>query len=344
VKSLHFIAILSCCLLAAAPHNFAQDRPQNPAATSKPADGLPPTEPFDPFLGNEADFEDLRSNDAQAELVLKVFTFQNIDATWAHQLICELFRGDLALRAVDQRSNALIVRGNTKILAEIEALLLRLDSVDTQETKSHSSSGIVQSRNVPVWKADNNPFSRLRNDSAETVGSLRDHYNELDAQCVTIARQIHKSEGKTTGQTKSQRTLERELDVAVGNAFRARQRLQRAELAAFQARTKQIGQSIELRDRIADQIIKRRVQQLLDPSVQWDNTLASHPSPAVKVRHRDTVSTRPTRRCRLQNAWRPTSLNAREYEPKSQVGGCSPAPRTAPNRNTWTSTPMRCNF
>ncbi len=56
----------------------------------------------------------------------------------------------------------------------------------------------------------------------------------------------------------------------VRQAFESRQNLQRAELAEFARRLKCIQQSIEMREQVSQQIIDRRVQELLNPNLEWE--------------------------------------------------------------------------
>lgn len=65
--------------------------------------------------------------------------------------------------------------------------------------------------------------------------------------------------------------LKAELRDTVRQAFQTRQKLQRAELAEFAQRLQRIQQSIEMRERIAEQIIDRRVDELLDPNLKWED-------------------------------------------------------------------------
>ncbi|MEJ7592958.1 MAG: hypothetical protein WKF77_15530 [Planctomycetaceae bacterium] len=54
-------------------------------------------------------------------------------------------------------------------------------------------------------------------------------------------------------------------------AFTLRQSLLRAELLEMQTRLLQTQQSLDMRERIADQIVDRRVEDLLNPQTDWNN-------------------------------------------------------------------------
>lgn len=62
-----------------------------------------------------------------------------------------------------------------------------------------------------------------------------------------------------------------ELRTAVQRAFTLRQSLLRAELQEMQARPEKTQQSIDMRDRMADQIVDRRIEDLLNPQLKWDD-------------------------------------------------------------------------
>jgi hypothetical protein len=62
-----------------------------------------------------------------------------------------------------------------------------------------------------------------------------------------------------------------ELRTAVQRAFTLRQSLLRAELQEMQARLEKTQQSLDMRDRMADQIVDRRIEDLLNPQLKWDD-------------------------------------------------------------------------
>lgn len=91
-----------------------------------------------------------------------------------------------------------------------------------------------------------------------------------------------------------------ELRKVVRKTFLARQELQRAELAEFAARLKRIQQSIEMRDKIADKIIDRRVEELLAPNLKWNHNETGGTQKTVVVN--ETVIQRQNGGTRLQPA------------------------------------------
>lgn len=95
---------------------------------------------------------------------------------------------------------------------------------------------------------------RAKNDAAEqSAQELAKKKRELASTSTDAANQ-----------------LTAELRAAVAEAFAIRQRLQRVELAAFEERLKQLHNSLDGRDKLADEIIDRRVADLLNPQRRWN--------------------------------------------------------------------------
>lgn len=72
-----------------------------------------------------------------------------------------------------------------------------------------------------------------------------------------------------------------ELRTAVQRAFTLRQSLLRAELQEMQARLEKTQQSLDMRDRSADQIVDRRVEDLLNPQLKWDDDRPIESTPPI---------------------------------------------------------------
>jgi hypothetical protein len=79
----------------------------------------------------------------------------------------------------------------------------------------------------------------------------------------------------------------------VAYAFSLRQTSVRVELAEMQRRMATIQDSIDLRDRAAQQIIDRRVSELLDPNLQWEPAATPGIGPGGFMDSNGVQSTRP---------------------------------------------------
>ncbi|MEQ9588050.1 MAG: secretin N-terminal domain-containing protein [Parvibaculaceae bacterium] len=175
-----------------------------------------------------------------SERRIRIFHLENIAATDAARLVRQLY-GEAINPVVDERTNSLVCKDAPSVLEEVEALLLHLDSTATKAL------------DLPT--------------SAQPVDDLRKLFKQLEQRTKEFAAQLL-DPAENPAATKQ---LHEELRVLVRNAFEARQELQRAELAEFAQRLQGIQRSIEMRDRISQQIIERRVEELLDPNLKWDS-------------------------------------------------------------------------
>ena len=75
-----------------------------------------------------------------------------------------------------------------------------------------------------------------------------------------------------------------ELRTAVQRAFTLRQSLLRAELQEMQARLEKTQQSLDMRDRMVDQIVDRRVEDLLNPELKWNGSPDAQAQPLTQAK------------------------------------------------------------
>jgi hypothetical protein len=168
---------------------------------------------------------------------------------------------------VDERTNSFIWKVDTVSL-DFEEECKKLD------TESPASLGKLKESASPYRPSDDIRSDgvsmsfqtltiSLEVDRSNTVESLKQRYNELEHQTHQLADKLKQS----TSLSESQRA---ELQLAVRKSFEARQALQRAELADLAQRMKSMQQSIDMRDKLADKVVQRRVEDLLNPSLKWD--------------------------------------------------------------------------
>ena len=98
------------------------------------------------------------------------------------------------------------------------------------------------------------------------VTELRRRFEQLDQECRAVTGKLKGPISDSAERGK----LEASLHDRVRQAFVVRQQLRQAELADFTKRLGDLQRSIELRDRNAEKIIVRRVEELLDPNLEWD--------------------------------------------------------------------------
>ena len=151
--------------------------------------------------------------------------------------------------------------------------------------------------------ADDDTISLTIKNSRGSVNELRDHQKSLDLKTQELAAQLREPfPTPTTGDT-----LQTQLRVTVQEAFEARQELQRVELAEFARRLQSIQRSIEMREKISQQIIDRRVAELLDPNLKWDAVETSRQATQPKIASDRTsekrISSAKEMQQRLQGTW-----------------------------------------
>ena len=79
-------------------------------------------------------------DETRADYQLKVFTLKNADAAELQILFNHLFDEKKLMIANEVRSNAIIARGRANALAELEALLLRLDEMPSKPKPNHANN------------------------------------------------------------------------------------------------------------------------------------------------------------------------------------------------------------
>jgi hypothetical protein len=182
----------------------------------------------------------------------KIFNLKNSIANDVAPIIRQLFNG--ATVSLDNRTNALIVRATELHLREIEAVLLRLDSTETAVKNSETTNQPGIDANTPV----------------SSIAEYRRQLDALEQPVLQLAEQVREAETKQGKDHPDSAKLRADLRAAVQQTFAARQKIQRAELAEFTRRLQRMQQSIDSRDRIVDQIVDRRVEELLEPDARWD--------------------------------------------------------------------------
>ena len=184
---------------------------------------------------------------------VRVFALKNSQATSTTDLLLQLFTAKPFRADADELHNSVVVTGSAEQLQAVEALLLKLDV----------APGELNAKPVPDGK------SAAVQDASKTLeqqgAELRTDYETANRQ----ARDLAESLRQTPDAAKKA-----ELRTAVQRTFTLRQSLLRAELLEMQTRLLQTQHSLDMRDRIADQIVDRRVEDLLNPHLEWEQTLS----------------------------------------------------------------------
>ena len=203
---------------------------------------------------------------------LRKFAFKNAKATDVFKIQCQLAgEENLHSVAVDERTNSIIYLADDPKAREIEEFYILLDAAPQAPVVAGSGVSISVPALGPKPLAFDFSFGFLRD--GESVETLRSRYNELEQQAHQLAGKIKQSKSLS----ESERS---ELKAAVRKSFEARQALQRAELADLAQRMKNMQQSIDMRDKLAEKVIERRIEELLNPNLKWDTTNTSEQMPA----------------------------------------------------------------
>ncbi len=165
--------------------------------------------------------------------------------------------------ALDERTNSIILMmpdpDDQQDAEELEAIFKALD-IDVP-APAIDFAPPLSARNTPQ-NASGFSFS-IGFDANNSTKTLHKRYDELEQQAHQLAERLRES--------KLPSEIERsELQAAVRKSFDARQALQRAELADLVRRMQGMQQSIDMRDKLSDKIIERRVEDLLNPSLKWE--------------------------------------------------------------------------
>ncbi|MFO1006553.1 MAG: hypothetical protein U0929_11375 [Planctomycetaceae bacterium] len=160
-------------------------------------------------------------------------------------------------------------------------------------------------------------------DLPQQLAQLRKDYDAAEGEAQRLAGQLRRP-GSTASKEELRQTVER--------AFKLRQSLLRAELGEMLDRLAKTQHSIDLRDRITDQIVTRRVEELLNPQLEWDEskpgTRPETPSASLK----GTAPTQPQEwATKLQGHWR---LMQHTYEQVDTSDGKKPQPGDV-KRENW---------
>ncbi len=200
---------------------------------------------------------------------IRKFTFKHAKAADVLKILQQLAgqTDHIGLKiAVDERTNSLVFQpDDDRQTREFEETCALLDT----ETPSSSVSTNGVSIAVPALGPKPLTFDfSIGIASDNSIETLKKRYNELEQQTHQLADKLKQS----TALSESDR---RELQAAVRQSFEARQAMQRAELADLAQRMKSMQQSIDMRDKLADKVVQRRVEDLLNPDLKWDMTRTS---------------------------------------------------------------------
>jgi hypothetical protein len=209
----------------------------------------------------------LSTTSSPGDQAIRLFELKHVLSESLTATLQQLFP-DKLLIGVSPGRNQLIVRGTASQLDEVSALLERLD----QPAESDAKEVALQPTSKLQTGAQSQPGGA--NFIAPTSRAVwQQQYTareqaaaDLAQKCRTLATKADRS----PQEAQQFDALRDQLRAVVSETFTARQELHRAELAELQQRMVRVQQTLEVRDRIQNQIIDRRVEDLLNPNLQWE--------------------------------------------------------------------------
>lgn len=142
------------------------------------------------------------------------------------------------------------------------------------------------------------------------IAEYRRRLSELELPLLQLAEKVRSTEASVGKDHADSAKLRADLRALVQQTFAARQEIQRAELAEFTRRLQRMQQSIDARDRIADKIVERRIEELLDPNVKWTQDRSSIESAGAHIPGlEDSLQGNAKLLARLQGIWVVERLN-----------------------------------
>lgn len=222
-----------------------------------------------------------RPRDSAPRRDLTIFYLKYAKAQQVAATIHELFG---VATVVDERTNALFLRHtDSDELQEITEVLRILDQSDEKSEKPPAPRKSAPSNAKPAEDSD------LPEVTLEVIEVFRSELQDIESKAAATAQSLREREKARDSDRKQVESLRVELHRQVELAFALRQKLQQTELAAIRHRLAGVQKQIEAREQIRDRIIRRRIEELLDPTLQWEAEELSGP---VAAKQKDLPGSR----------------------------------------------------
>jgi uncharacterized protein (TIGR03067 family) len=205
---------------------------------------------------------------------VRTFHLKHANAVTLEQtLLRQLFADELRLGANHTGlGDTIIARGKPEALDQLEALLKVLDRPARPATGSGRSPGSMGggyggdmgAEDAMMMEGMSGMPGGMPAGPASRTQLVRS-YEQAEQRAAELARQLRENQPRGgSGQSPAA------LEQAVAQAFAARQRLHQRDLSALENRLQSTRETLEMRERIKQQIIERRVSDLLNPNLEWD--------------------------------------------------------------------------
>lgn len=210
---------------------------------------------------------------------IRFFSLSNSQAALVAATLKAFFKTDSVTIADDERTNSVIVQADEKVLEQIKTLIEILDAKTPDAPKTSANPpgiDLFVPAEAPV-PADIPKVTGRIAVIGTNVEDLREQYHLHNNRSRELAARLKQPLASPIEGDKLQQDLRREIMAA----FEARQKLQQAEVAELAKRLQSLQSTLQLRERLTDQIIDRRILELLNPALDWNDDLpaASPPAP-----------------------------------------------------------------
>ena len=219
-------------------------------------------------------------SDPQYEQLAKEFKTQHVHGLYIMELLQKrLEDGHLSEFQAMGSNNRIEVRARRKDMDKIEELIRESDTQEVAQAGSSSRSGRRPSTSSQLSDpfgqgvAGPGPGTRISSLPPEagnriSNSSIKARVREADERSLAIANQLRGSAEKSDSELK-------ELREAVEAAFDTRLEIQLKEVQRMQQKVSELQAALSKRQQIRQQVIDRRVDELLNPDIDWSRQTVS---------------------------------------------------------------------
>ena len=170
------------------------------------------------------------------------------------------------------------VASSDLVKVKIGKLLYTFAAANGKWTSPNDSNFRTSTPRIPIdaQPAPSDPTDTFSVPPAAIIPGGRNRENSSGQSGQDVLVLARKYRGKGLNDARARKVL----SEAVAVAFDKRQAFQRSEAERMHAKLKQILQAIERRGKLRQRIIDRRVEELLDPNLNWDTTSADRSLPS----------------------------------------------------------------
>ncbi|MEQ8791800.1 MAG: hypothetical protein RIC55_36400 [Pirellulaceae bacterium] len=180
------------------------------------------------------------------ESEIRIFRLQHISSGEALEILNQLDIPSPGMTLVNvHEQNSLIAKGRPGSSAHIEALLLRLDEANTDAPAPTTAP------------------------TKASVAARSAEYEAMRKRAADMAQQWRREKAKANPSAARLRDLAGSVKRDVQDAFQLRQQMHRDRIDAARRELGRIEQNVRRRDALAEEIVLRRVRELLDPESRW---------------------------------------------------------------------------